>query len=94
VKKTLKKEWVAALRSGKYKQGRTNFYRNRRYCCFGVLCRVAGVDPVEDDGDGWPFVIKTVGSDHVAMKLARMNDGMDAAQSSFSQIADYIEQNL
>jgi hypothetical protein len=39
----LKAEWIAALRSGKYKQGRL-FLRDSEdnYCCLGVLCEVAG----------------------------------------------------
>ena len=40
----LKKAWVEALRSGKYKQGRLALYdkHNESYCCLGVLCKVAG----------------------------------------------------
>jgi hypothetical protein len=40
----IKAEWVAALRSGEYKQGRS--YLGQRlddemyYCCLGVLCEV------------------------------------------------------
>jgi len=39
----LQKNWLAALRSGKYKQG-TGFLRDKNdgYCCLGVLCDVAG----------------------------------------------------
>jgi len=35
----IKKQWVDALRSGKYKQGR-DYLRNKRdeFCCLGVLC--------------------------------------------------------
>lgn len=41
----IKSLWVAALRSGKYRQGKnalTNGRRGaqRRYCCLGVLCDV------------------------------------------------------
>ena len=37
-------EWVAALRSGKYKQGRKQLFSpmNDSYCCLGVLCDVQG----------------------------------------------------
>ena len=43
----LKKQWVAALRSGDYKQGR-NYLCNEpgesaRFCCFGVLADIKGV---------------------------------------------------
>jgi hypothetical protein len=37
-------EWVAALRSGKYKQGRRYLRScNDTYCCLGVLCEIEGV---------------------------------------------------
>lgn len=37
--KELKEKWVAALRSGKYKQGRMVLRDgNNNYCCLGVLC--------------------------------------------------------
>lgn len=37
--KELKTKWIAALRSGEYKQG-TNVLRDEdnRFCCLGVLC--------------------------------------------------------
>lgn len=45
-----KLEWINALRSGKYKQGKTALRRSNKkqknkaeFCCLGVLCDVAGV---------------------------------------------------
>lgn len=32
--------WVAALRSGKYKQGMASLHRDDKYCCLGVACDV------------------------------------------------------
>lgn len=52
MEKELKDRWVAALRSGKYKQGRYRLRqcytdeRSTTYCCLGVLADV--VDP-----NGW-----------------------------------------
>lgn len=52
----LKADWVAALRSGKYKQARGALVRARfesgkrtsiydgGYCCLGVLCKVKGME--------------------------------------------------
>lgn len=42
--KALRKKWVAALRSRKFKQT-TGTLRNccNEYCCLGVLCAVAGL---------------------------------------------------
>ena len=37
----IKKLWVKALRSGKYKQGRNALCHAGRYCCLGVLCDIA-----------------------------------------------------
>lgn len=34
------KKWVAALRSGAYKQGVKSLCRNNYYCCLGVACEV------------------------------------------------------
>lgn len=41
------KKWVAALRSGKYEQGRTLLCANGKYCCLGVACEVAIANGVE-----------------------------------------------
>ena len=34
----VKAEWVAALRSGKYEQGRNKLWGAQGFCCLGVLC--------------------------------------------------------
>lgn len=45
MKPEIKKLWVEALRSGKYKQGRgylhTNYGDDHAYCCLGVLAEIA-----------------------------------------------------
>lgn len=47
----LRQQWIEALESGKYPQGRF-FLKNRgQYCCLGVLCEVAGI-PKEERPDG------------------------------------------
>jgi hypothetical protein len=38
----VKAEWVAALRSGGYKQGEGFLRMGDSYCCLGVLCDIAG----------------------------------------------------
>lgn len=46
MKKSVAKKWVAALRSGKYRQGKTRLRvagetrRQDSFCCLGVLCDV------------------------------------------------------
>lgn len=36
--KKIKKLWVKALRSGKYKQGKGQLRTKNSFCCLGVLC--------------------------------------------------------
>jgi hypothetical protein len=44
----LRKKWVDALRSGKYKQGKGYLHsKDDTFCCLGVLCDVAGVPSTE-----------------------------------------------
>ncbi len=38
--KDIKKLWIAALRSGEYKQGMGKLRRAGRFCCLGVLCNL------------------------------------------------------
>lgn len=44
----LKKRWITALRSGKYKQGIGKLYNPEKdtYCCLGVLCNIQRI-PIE-----------------------------------------------
>lgn len=49
----IKREWVAALRSGKYKQTTERLHKMGdggpdRYCCLGVLCSLAAQEGVVD----------------------------------------------
>ncbi|EKS37796.1 hypothetical protein [Afipia clevelandensis] len=87
----LKKKWIEALRSGEYEQGRNYFEKAGKFCCLGVLCKVAGkpTTRAEDDVGNWHFAETTLplGMD---MRLATLND----KGSSFSEIADYIEAKI
>lgn len=42
----IKKRWVEALRSGKYKQGKERLKSEQGFCCLGVLCDLAVHDGV------------------------------------------------
>jgi len=44
-------EWIAALRSGKYKQGRNALCKDGKYCCLGVACEIKNqlIDSSIDD---------------------------------------------
>lgn len=37
----LAKKWVAALRSGEYKQAKKSLRTDEGYCCLGVACEIA-----------------------------------------------------
>lgn len=40
MKPEIKTAWIAALRSGKYQQGRGTIFDGQAYCCLGVLGRL------------------------------------------------------
>jgi hypothetical protein len=40
----IKQKWVAALRSGNYKQTKVCLHNKEGYCCLGVLCDVINPD--------------------------------------------------
>ena len=55
----IKAKWVAALRSGEYKQGKRYLKSGDTYCCLGVLCDIAAQEglgewtkPVDDGYKG------------------------------------------
>lgn len=40
--------WIAALRSGEYKQGRLALHQGDEFCCLGVACELyAKTNPIE-----------------------------------------------
>jgi len=106
----LKAEWVAALRSGKYRQAHQALRDGDCYCCLGVLCDV--IDPTGWDGavyDGEDnelsrHVRERAGITPEQMEdLMWLNDGCNPAthpnrqrieRHSFEQIAAHIEANL
>lgn len=97
--KSLKNRWVAALRSGEYKQCRNTLHARSQhgeyFCPLGVLrniepniktsCEVGGVYPgkLDESTSGVPLRVQD--------RLAFMND---AKHNNFSLIANYIERCL
>ena len=101
--KKLRDEWVKALRSGEYEQGRLALQVNDAYCCMGVLCKVGekiGFAPAiysrnrPDTLQGSYLTAQPVGkelpigADDI---LSRMND---SDRKSFPEIADWIERHI
>lgn len=98
--KEITEKWVTALRSGEYGQTTrllTDF--NDNYCCLGVLCKTLNVSD-EDIGYNNKSCIAfgqgsivgiPKGLDEGLHKiLTEMND----SGKSFSEIADWIEENV
>lgn len=96
----LKADWVAALRSGKYRQGEGWLENHGAYCCLGVLLKIKGVEPadfkrIERMSSVLPVAYTSGLSTATMLGLARRNDGScGAPKMTFSEIADYIEANL
>jgi hypothetical protein len=99
----LKAKWIEALRSGKYKQCRSSLRQNDGFCCLGVLADANGEQWSTEKwlmpgqyrvvrGGGCLFygVQQGLLTEEQMDALADMND----EGKSFSEIADYIEQNL
>lgn len=101
-----KAKWVAALRSGKYKQGQNYLMLDHStgplYCCLGVAGNLCGVKLkgraflisegfTTEELEQIPSLLTgSVNTNKNIYPLIRMNDD----GKSFSEIADYIEANL
>lgn len=94
----LRAEWIATLRSGKYKQARGMLCKpGVGYCCLGVLCQIAGIldggtARIEDEsscGTLPPILRKHIGislSDQRGLVVKN-----DTHRASFGEIADLLE---
>ena len=49
----VKQKWIAALRSGDYKQTREQLKRQNSYCCLGVLTDLYDKDETIESEDHW-----------------------------------------
>ena len=105
----LKKKWLAALRSGDYTQDTGRLKKDNGFCCLGVLCDISGLgqwiphpslpDEYDDGSDQnqrrvylpWNVHVHSGLTADNEYDLARMND---QRKLTFSQIADYVEENL
>lgn len=106
----VKAKWLAALRSGEYKQGRGFLQRDGKFCCLGVLC---DLHDKETGGEGWKSNNSCVKSYQGAQYMAPLTvarwAGIEADLSrdsvylwaslndegkTFAEIADIIEQEF
>lgn len=98
---SIKQQWIAALRSGEYKQGVGTLKKESedgsRYCCIGVLGEIMGYQYIDGQyvngeneltcfGEGNNSPIKPWGK-----TLVNMNDQHNYP---FSYIANWIEQYI
>ncbi len=89
--KELAMKWCAALRSGKYKQGKKKLKHAGRYCCLGVLSEIEGTKILARDETYNGDSLKTgVGVfNNGGRCLAKIND----SGITFPEIADIIERH-
>ena len=107
--KDVKKMWVEALRSGEYRQARTQLRDGDSLCCLGVLCDLR--DNSYWTGniyDGEMQTLPNSVSEWAGLEsdnpkvgkwaLSELNDGVNGGcgvrPHSFSEIADMIEAEL
>lgn len=103
--KEFAEKWIAALRSGEYKQGEGSLFDGDSYCCLGVGCVVSGMRPktiemgsiIQRKYRKPPKEIRGDSEENrLVAHLIDMNDGnnSDGTHYTFPQIADWIEQNV
>lgn len=98
MKKGLKARWVAALRSGKYKQGRGSLQTGEgEFCCLGVLCEISPAVKHRVKAAGQEATLGVVGYTYAGLSreqediLTSMND---EGSKTFLGIATWIERHL
>jgi hypothetical protein len=96
--KILKEKWVAALRSGEYKQCKDQLKDGGGYCCLGVLCEISerAIRPGEStitlsEAVSYFDIDDDKVASRIKCKFEKMND---SEGKTFAEIADYIEKEL
>lgn len=107
MKRDERDRWCEALRSGKYVQGIGSLHNRSGYCCLGVWLEVEGVQSTHHDAnvcDSYDFGVS--GETHMPNEQWASEHGVswddmehcaelnDTNQSTFEEIADWIEENL
>lgn len=104
--KQAKQLWIEALRSGEYKQGNGALNYKDKYCCLGVLCEVylknCPNPEIHKTTSSCGSVRYNNSYTYLPAKVfewADLNNEVvfvtlnDRCNLSFSEIADYIEEN-
>lgn len=103
----LKAKWVAALRSGEYRQGVGYLNAKDGFCCLGVLCDISGEGQWEADpevpeckryltDDAWNRATLPTKIEKQQRISSHISDlmNMNDGGKSFTEIADFIQTNL
>lgn len=94
-------DWINALRSKKYKQGKGYLKKDDKYCCLGILCDICpGIDfiggnVIEKDGVRNSRFIPDAIEEEIGLhwtSAALLSDKNDAG-TSFDDIADWLDKN-
>lgn len=110
MKRSLRDAWVAALRSGEYKQGQHGLRSGDYHCCLGVLCEIHPNVTGKPDAEGTYFYSIEGDPNEYCTTLPRTlsnNEGLllsdiqsslinlnDNQAKDFNEIADWIEENV
>lgn len=105
MKQEYKQPWIDALRSGDYKQGKTHLHSDSKFCCLGVLCEINPAVATKTmslldfyaryDGDSAQLTSNLREEFDISeTDMDRLMTKNDSDGKSFSEIADWIEQNL
>lgn len=108
MKADIKQRWVAALRSGIYKQGKSALCKSDgTFCCLGVLCdlvvpdqwgellmtSIVGIKAREHNGESFLPSSSVLDAAGLSIKQARELAKMNDNNESFAVIAEFIELN-
>lgn len=100
------KKWIAALRSGEYKQAKKHLRTEEGFCCLGVLCDIYAKEGLgqwnedfgRDDNSPPELVLEWVGLKNCEGRYHRNDETTtyltvdnDSRGKTFSEIADIIE---
>ena len=106
----LKAKWLAALRSGEYKQAKSVLNTGDSFCCLGVLCDISGMGRWVRDDRNRAFIYYEYGEAYrefaelpiplqkgagiEVVEEAALIQMNDDEDKTFTEIADWIETNL
>lgn len=86
--------WVAALRSGEFKQGRDMLRSNNAYCCLGVACEIYRRETQNAEWRGSMFVAGAAGRSSTALpKLVVDWLGVESGSPRVRTEVSFIDMN-